>query len=126
MDKLVVTLLGLVVVAGIVWFFWGPRRAGARAAVSAGGYQEASITVKGAYVPDTVVVLAGRPVRLRFTRRESSPCSETVVFGDFGKSARLPEGEEVAVELLPREPGTYEFTCAMGMLRGHLVVEPAT
>ncbi len=68
---------------------------------------------------------AGRPVRLSFRREESSACSEMVVFGDFGKSAKLPEGELVPVEFLPKEPGTYEFTCQMGMLRGRLVVEPA-
>ncbi len=32
-------------------------------------------------------------------------------------------GEIVAVELLPKEPGEYEFACAMGMFRGRLVVE---
>jgi plastocyanin domain-containing protein len=46
-----------------------------------------------------------------------------VVLGDFGKSARLPEGETVALEFLPQRPGEYEFTCQMGMLHGRLVVE---
>ncbi|MBN9390903.1 MAG: cupredoxin domain-containing protein, partial [Chloroflexi bacterium] len=49
--------------------------------------------------------------------------SEMVVFGDFGKSARLPEGETVPVEFLPDQPGEYEFTCQMGMFRGKLIVE---
>lgn len=123
MDRLFVTILGLLAVAGIAWFFWGPRRGGVRASAVAGGYQEANITVHGGYVPDTVVVQPGRPVRLHFLRTESAPCSDTVVFGDFGKSAKLPQGEEVTVELPPSRPGTFEFTCAMGMLRGRLVVE---
>ena len=46
-----------------------------------------------------------------------------VLFGDFGKSAKLPTGETVRVELLPEQPGEYEFACQMGMLRGKLVVE---
>jgi plastocyanin domain-containing protein len=29
----------------------------------------------------------------------------------------------VTIELLPEKPGTYEFACQMGMLRGRLVVE---
>ena len=29
----------------------------------------------------------------------------------------------VAVEFLPERPGTYEFACQIGMLRGRLVVE---
>lgn len=114
---------GLVVIAGIAWFFWGPRRGGIHAALTTGGYQEAMILVKGGYTPDLVVVQRGRPVRLNFRREETSACSEMVVFSDFGKSARLPEGEVVPVEFLPEKPGEYEFTCQMGMFQGRLVVE---
>jgi plastocyanin domain-containing protein len=81
------------------------------------------ILVKGGYTPDVIVVEHGKPVRLTFRREETAACSEMVVFGDFGKSARLPEGELVAVELLPEQPGAYAFACQMGMLRGTLIVE---
>ncbi len=123
LDNIIVTLGALALIGGIVWFFWGPRKEGYRAALTSSGYQEAMVLVKGGYAPDTIVVRAGKPVRLSFRREESSPCSEMVVFADFGKSAKLPEGEVVPVELMPKEPGTYEFTCQMGMLRGRLVVE---
>ena len=124
LDNVLVTAIGVALIAGIVWFFWGPRREGYRAGLASSGFQEAMVLVKGGYAPDTIIVRAGRPVRLNFLREESSTCSEMVVFGDFGKSARLPEGKLVPVELPPAEPGTYEFTCQMGMLRGRLVVEP--
>jgi plastocyanin domain-containing protein len=123
MDKVVVTSLGLALIGAIVWFFWGPRKEGYRATVTSSGYQEAMVLVQGGYTPDAIVVRAGTPVRLNFRREESSACSEIVVFGDFGKSAKLPEGVSVPIELMPRDPGTYEFTCQMGMLRGRLVVE---
>jgi plastocyanin domain-containing protein len=42
---------------------------------------------------------------------------------DFSRSARLPEGEEVAVEFTPDKPGEYGFQCQMGMLRGKVIVE---
>lgn len=122
-DKLFVILAGLAAIAGIAWFFWGPRKGGYRAAVTSGGYQEAMVLVKGGYTPDLIVVQHGKPVRLNFRREESAACSEMVVFGDFGKSANLPEGEMVAVEFLPEKAGEYEFTCQMGMFRGKLVVE---
>ena len=123
LDNVIVTVAGFAVIGGIVWFFWGPRREGYRVPITSSGYQEAMVLVKGGYAPDTIVVRAGRPVRLNFRREESPACSEMVVFGDFGKSAKLPQGEVVPVEFLPKEPGTYEFTCQMGMLRGRLVVE---
>ncbi len=62
-------------------------------------------------------------MRLNFRREETAACSEMVILPDFGKSARLPEGEIVPIEFLPERPGEYEFTCQMGMLRGKLVVE---
>ena len=121
-DVLVI-LAGLALIAAIAWFFWGPRRGGTRAALTSSGYQEAMILVKGGYTPDVIVVQHGKPVRLSFRREETAACSEMVIFGDFGKSARLPTGETVAVELLPERPGEYDFACQMGMLRGKLVVE---
>ncbi len=122
-SQIIVILTGLVMIIAIVWFFWGPARSGTRAVLSAGGYQEAMILVKGGYTPGVVIVQHGKPVRLNFRREESTACSEMVVFGDFGKSAKLPEGETVPVEFLPDRPGEYEFSCQMGMFRGKLIVE---
>lgn len=122
-DQLAVTLGGLAAIGFVVWFFWLQRTAGTRATLTSSGYQEATILVQGGYTPDTVVVERGTPVRLLFRREESSACSEQVVLGDFGKSARLPQGRTVAIELLPTEAGSYPFTCQMSMLRGTLIVE---
>lgn len=114
---------GLALIAGIAWFFWGPRGKGQQTSSTSSGYQEAMVLVKGGYTPDVIVVQHGKPVRLNFRREETAACSEMVVFGDFGKSVKLPTGETVPVEFLPDKPGEYEFTCQMGMLRGKLVVE---
>jgi plastocyanin domain-containing protein len=122
-TDVLVLLGGLALIAGIAWFFWGPRQTGQRAALTSSGYQEAMVLVQGGYTPDVIVVQHGKPVRLTFRREETAACSEMVVFGDFGKSAHLPTGETVRVEFVPEQPGEYEFTCQMGMLRGKLVVE---
>ena len=75
------------------------------------------------YHPNTVHAEAGRPVQIRFKREEASPCSEFVVFPDFGVTTRLPQDEEVTVELLPTAPGEYGFGCGMRALQGVLVVD---
>ncbi len=121
-DQILVTITGLLAIAGVVWFFWGPRRAGIQAALTSSGAQEATIVVKGAYTPDVIVVEHGRPVRLNFLRQETAACSEEVIFPDFARRAQLPEGELIAVEFTPDEAGEYEFHCGMGMLRGKLLV----
>jgi len=120
--QIIVTIAGLAVIAGIAWFFWGPRGDGTAASVTSSGYQEATITVKGAYNPGLIVVEHGKPVRLTFLRQETAACSEKVLFPAFSKSADLPEGELVAVEFTPEQPGEYEFSCGMGMLHGKLIV----
>ena len=122
-DQILVTIGGLLAIAGVAWFFWGPRRAGVRAATTPSGRQEATIVVHGAYDPDVIVVERGVPVRLNFLRQETAACSEEVVFPDFARRAQLPEGELVGVEFVPEQAGEYEFTCGMGMLRGKVVVE---
>jgi len=119
----IVLLVGIALIGGIIWFFWGPRKSGVRATTTSSGYQEAMVLVKGGYTPDVLLVQHGKPVRLNFRREETAACSEMVVFSDFGKSASLPTGETVPVEFLPEKPGEYEFTCQMGMFRGKVIVE---
>ena len=86
---------------------------------------EARVEVRGGFQPDTIVARAGRPLRLTFNRHESWPCSDRVVFPDFGIAAELPPHQDVVVELLPEAPGEYEFTCGIGRLEGSLIVERA-
>jgi plastocyanin domain-containing protein len=122
-DRIVVDAIGLGLIAFIVWVFWMVKAKGVRAPVTSGGYQEQMVLVRGGYTPDVIVVEAGKPVRLNFVRQESASCSEMVLLPAFGKSARLPEGQIVAVEFLPKERGEHEFACQMGMFRGKIIVE---
>jgi len=119
---LTVNVVGLLLIGWIVWYFWLYRKEGVAAAEVA-GVQEVPIAVKGGYDPDVIVLKRGKPVRLLFNRQESSLCSEMVVFDQIGRSAKLPEGETVAVEFTPQETGEIPFQCQMGMLRGKLIVQ---
>jgi plastocyanin domain-containing protein len=122
-TQIIVTIAGLALSVFIAWFFWLAPKGQIRVEAGASGAQEVAITVKGGYTPDVIVVKAGLPVRLRFTRQESASCSEKVLFPDFNQNALLPEGQEVTLEFTPDKPGEYGFQCQMGMLRGKLVVE---
>ena len=119
-DWLVV-IGGVAAIAWVNWYFFLAGRTVATAAAQ-GGMQEVTIGVRGGYDPAQVRVRAGQPVRLVFDRQETSGCSEELVIPDFGIRRFLPAHEKTAVEITPRQAGTHEFTCGMGMLRGRLIV----
>jgi len=121
LTTIIVNILGLALITLVVWYFWLFRREGVQVAM-VNGVQEATIKVKGGYDPDVIVVQKGRPVRLNFLRQESAMCSEMVIFDKLQKSAKLPEGETVAIEFTPQQRGEIPFQCQMGMLRGKVIV----
>ena len=119
-----VTVAGVAAIVWVLWYFLfssGP----AIAAQHVGAVQEVHVTVKGGYTPDTIVVQAGKPVRLQFYRDETADCSERVVFPEFGVDVALPAFQTTAVEFTPEDAGEFPFRCGMNMLKGLLVVEPA-
>ncbi len=121
--QIAVTAAGIAAIVWVLWYFLLSRGSAVAAAV-AGGVQEVRVTVKGGYTPDTIVVQAGKPVRLQFYRDETADCSERVVFERFGINQELPAFQTTTVEFTPTEAGEYPFRCGMNMLKGLLVVEP--
>ncbi len=122
-TQLIVTLAGVCLIGWIIWYFWLWKGEAVAASMGTGGAQVVDVTVKGGYQPSSIIVRAGQPLRLNFTRRESTLCGEEVVLPEFGKRAHLPENRTVAVEIVPEKPGEYEFTCGMNMYKGKLIVE---
>ena len=122
-DEWMVLAGGVAAIGWVNWFFFLAGRTSAMAAASGNGVQEVSITVLGGYEPARVVAKKDVPLRLVFDRRETSSCSEEVVVPAFGVRKYLPANEKTVVELTPREAGSFEFTCGMGMLHGKLIVE---
>jgi len=124
-SQYVVTAVGLAAIVWVLWYFL-LSKGSATEAPTVAGVQEVRVVVKGGYTPDTIVVRAGRPVRLQFYRDETADCSDRVVFEDFGIDAALPAFQTTAVEFTPEQAGEFPFRCGMNMLKGLLVVEPAT
>jgi Cu(I)/Ag(I) efflux system membrane fusion protein len=80
------------------------------------------IIVDGRYVPDVVHVRAGQPVRLRFTRKEDSRCTDEVVFATLGIRRSLPAWQTTTIEFTPAGEGEIPFECGMGMVHGRVLV----
>jgi len=123
-TEIVVVVCAAVLIALVLWYFFGERERTA-AVTSNAGKQEIKVTVKGGYSPDVIVVKQGMPVKLDFYRDETASCSEQVIFGDFGIARDLPAYKTTSIEFTPQKTGEFTFTCGMNMLRGKLVVEAA-
>ena len=123
-TQVIVTAVGAVAIVWVLWYFLVSRGKATLATTGAQGLQDVRILVKGGYTPDTIVVQAGKPVRLQFYRDETADCSERVVFERFGIDQQLPAFQTTAIEFTPDQPGEYPFRCGMNMLKGLLVVEP--
>ncbi|MGA5411870.1 heavy metal translocating P-type ATPase [Streptomyces lavendulocolor] len=119
----VVVVLAAVLIAGLGWFFFGPRRA--RTAQLEGGVQRVEVTVRGGYSPNVIKVRQGVPVELVFDRQESGECTNRVVFPDLRVSAGLPAHARTTVRVSPDRAGSFGFACGMNMIHGTLLVEPA-
>jgi plastocyanin domain-containing protein len=121
-GQILVTLGGVALIAFILWFFFGPRTA-TSARATTGGIQEIEVSVRASYSPDRIEVRAGRPVRIKFHRYDPNPCTDQVVFPDFGVVRDLPLGKDEVIEITPKAPGEYPFHCGMNMVRGKLIAK---
>lgn len=122
MHIAIALIMALLVTAGVLWFFFAPRKA--YRAPLRDGVQEAVVEVKGGYNPAVIEAEAGMPLRLIFDRKEDGECSSHVVFSDFGVDLALPAFRTTTLTLHPDRPGEYPFACGMNMLHGTLRILP--
>ncbi len=119
MSVWLVNATGVIVIGLIVWWFWLSRP---RLQQATADRPIEIIVDSGVYTPARIEVPLGKPVTLRFLRKDASPCAEKVLFDDFNVSADLPLGRPYDVSFTPDKPGEHQFTCQMRMYRGSLVV----
>ncbi|MEP7272892.1 MAG: cupredoxin domain-containing protein [Acidobacteriota bacterium] len=92
-------------------------------AVAQNGTQTATVEIndKG-FDPGSLKLKAGVPAKVTFVRRTDEGCAKEVVIKEYDVNRKLPLNEPVTVEFTPRK-GEFTFACAMGMLKGKLIVE---
>jgi len=99
-------------------------RAHAADKASAKGAQVVEVTVtKDGFVPATVHVKRGTPVKLVVTRKVDRTCATEIVMKDFGVNQPLPLEKAVTVQVTPNKAGEYRYACGMDMIAGVLKVE---
>lgn len=74
------------------------------------------------FEPTSLKLKADVPAKVTFTRRTDAGCAKEVEMKDYKIKRDLPLNESVTIEFTPRK-GEFTFACAMGMLKGKLIVE---
>ena len=124
-DRIAAVAAGAFLLLAILVFFFGKRTPSVATASSAGGDSpEVTVVVEGGYSPDVIRARVGRPLRLIFDRRDASPCTDEIVFPDFGIRRALAANAKTVVELRPERVGEFTFSCGMNMLHGRIQVSP--
>lgn len=90
----------------------------------AGMAQEARVQVtETGFEPSRLVLKAGTPVRITFTRTSDRTCATAVVFPSLEIRRELPLNTPVTVEFTPASAGEATFACGMNMLKGTVVIQ---
>ncbi|MCC6563749.1 sulfite exporter TauE/SafE family protein [Candidatus Uhrbacteria bacterium] len=96
---------------------------GAQANVTdAKGVQVIKMRVTSGYEPNRFTIKAGGPVRWEIDGSQGGGCAMALVSRQLGIQKFLSKGPNVIEFTAPTQPGTYQFSCSMGMYRGQIVV----
>jgi len=116
MDKIIVTILGILGTIFTFWFFL--MKKDKTVAVK----DEIEIVVEGGYTPESISIPKGKTSKITFFRKDPNTCLEEVVLGDFKIHKQLPLNQKVTVEITPQQAGEFKFSCGMGMYHGKIIV----
>ena len=120
MDKILVTIVGILGAVFTYWYFLGKREK--EVIVGQAGSPQVDIIVQGGYSPDTISIKKGRTTKLNFIRKDPSSCLEEIVLPDFKIRKVLPLNQKVTIELTPSRTGEFSFSCGMNMYHGKIRV----
>lgn len=125
-DKVIVTISGLILATLTYWFFLLKKEQEVRVGGAVGGAGslelEVDIVVQGGYSPQVVSLKKGKTTKLNFIRKDPNSCLEEVVLGDFKIRKHLPLNEKVTIEITPQKAGEFIYSCGMSMFHGKIVV----
>lgn len=116
-EKVFVTIIGLLLIALIYWFFLAKKERSVKVKDSV------DIIVNGGYNPEVISIKKDRAVKINFLRQDPSSCLEEVVISDFNIRRYLPINEKVTINLLPSKSGDFNYSCGMNMYHGTIRVE---
>lgn len=127
-------MVGLIALTGVVfvvntdhlgvsqasWNVWGGH---AQAEIT-GDVQEATINVSSSgYSPQNIEIKAGVPAKINFKTEEGAECLRQVVSKELRINNILEAEKDNYIVLKDVKPGTYQYTCGMGLYGGTITVK---
>jgi plastocyanin domain-containing protein len=100
----------------------GAARSAKPHAARAAAVHEIAVTSDG-FVPATIQVKRGEPVKLVVTRKTARTCATEIVIKDYAVNQPLPLDKPVTIELTPKKSGQVRYACGMDMISGVLQIE---
>ena len=125
----------LVVVLGISMLASGLSLAGINVVTPSGQSERTHVRIEnGIQIVETdlepgrypnIEVQADMPVKwiIHAEKGSINGCNNRIFIPYFGIEKKLEYGENI-IEFIPREEGTFSYSCWMGMIRGSIIVKP--
>lgn len=89
--------------------------------LDADGVQRIVIEARAtSYSPSNVTARAGVPTEITLRTDNAQGCTRFIVMSSFGVEEALPATGDTMIDVGKLDPGTYRFTCGMGMYGGSI------
>lgn len=121
--RIAVIIIALLLIAFIVWWFFGKHTESAGKSTIVNDGQTATIVVNGGYSPSTVTLKKGIPAQVNFDMHDSTACLSHVVFEQLGVNKDLTKQKITTINIPTDKAQTFNFACGMDMFHGKVVVK---
>lgn len=74
------------------------------------------------YSPASVTARAGVPTEITLRTDNTQGCTRFIIMDSFGVQQSLPATGDTVIDVGKLDPGTYRYTCGMGMYSGSITV----
>ncbi|MCC4342417.1 cupredoxin domain-containing protein [Limosilactobacillus reuteri] len=121
--RIVAIVIALILIAFIVWWFFGKHTESAGKSTIVNDEQTATIVVNGGYSPSTVILKKGIPAQVNFDMHDSTACLSHVVFEQLGVNKDLTKQKITTINIPTDKAQTFNFACGMDMFHGKVIVK---
>lgn len=121
--RIAAIVIALILIAFIVWWFFGKHTESAGKSTIVNDEQTATIVVNGGYSPSTVILKKGIPAQVNFDMHDSTACLSHVVFEQLGVNEDLTKQKITTINIPTDKAHTFNFACGMDMFHGKVIVK---